>query len=357
VNLINLSRFPAGLTLVTNKHGHEHVLAVAKATFEVRDDGSCALAGLQQPLVYADEYFGEPGLSSVRYESDFAFTKTKADVILIGTACAPGGVPTEVVEVSLEAGSLRKTVRVFGDRIWKPSLVGGYTASDPIPFVKMPLLYERAFGGADRSHEDEKKHRFEESNLVGVGYHSRVFGEIAGSRLPNLEDPHHAITSPLDRVRPMGFGFVSRNWLPRRRHAGTYDQKWLDERSPFLPLDFDDRYFQAAPEDQTCDFLNGGERVAVTGSTARGRWTFSLPALQVPVKLVYRSGPVDVRSVLDTLILEPDANRFSLTWRASARLQGKPCHLREVWVGTPSSARLRAQATGKKYQGWLKVRA
>lgn len=354
MNLVNLAKFPAALTMVTDQHGREHVLAVAKATFQVREDGTCALAALQQPLVVADEFLGEPGLSSVRYESDFAFAKPKADVVVIGHACAPGGIPTEVVEVSLEAGSVRKTVRVFGDRIWKPSLLGGHAASDPIPFVKMPLVYERAFGGADRSHEDEKKHRFEESNLVGTGFHSRVFGEVSGSRLPNLEDPAHLIASPLDRVRPMGFGFLSRNWLPRRRYGGTYDQKWMDERLPFLPLDFDKRYFQGAPEDQTCAFFNGGERVSITGVTPKGRWTFTLPTLKVPVKLVSRAASVDAPSVIDTLILEPDAGRFLMVWRATSPLTGKPSRIRQVWVGTPSPARLHALESGKQYESWAR---
>src|SRR5262245_25818877 len=122
MNLINLNGFPAGITLATDHKGHEHVLAVAKATFEILPEGGCALHRLPLPLTEADVAFGEPGLSSVRYESDFALIKKRTDVIVNGSAIAPHG-KTDVMEVSLELGPIRKTIRVFGDRIWKPNLV------------------------------------------------------------------------------------------------------------------------------------------------------------------------------------------------------------------------------------------
>jgi len=50
-----------------------------------------------------------------------------------------------------------------------------------------------------------------------------------------------------------------RNWEPRYKLAGTYDQKWLDDVFPFLPADFDERYYQAAPEDQQVPWLKGGD--------------------------------------------------------------------------------------------------
>ena len=48
----------------------------------------------------------------------------------------------------------------------------------------------------------------------------------------------------------MSFGPVGRGWHPRLGYAGTYDQNWLDNVFPFLPADFRDDYYQAAPADQ-----------------------------------------------------------------------------------------------------------
>ena len=34
----------------------------------------------------------------------------------------------------------------------------------------MPLLYERAFGGEDKTHQNNKKHGKYESNPIGTGF-------------------------------------------------------------------------------------------------------------------------------------------------------------------------------------------
>lgn len=346
-----LAPFQAGLALSTDKHGHEYVVAVVKGTFDVGPDGRCTPAAEQRPLVRADLFHGEPGLSSERWESDFALRKPRADVLVLGHAWAPGGKPTESLLVGLKLGSVRKVLQVFGDRVWERGWTGGLRPSSPRPFLKVPLLYERAFGGADRTHSEARRHVYEEANLVGVGLHARGHEGIRDTPLPNLEDPEQLISRPTDRPRPRGLGFIGRNWMPRRTYAGTYDQDWRDSRYPFLPLDFDDRYFQGAPEDQTCAHLEGGEQVVLTGMTPEGRWQFTLPVRSVPVTLHYHTGPRTFPGRLDTLVLLPDEKRCVLVWRATARLEGKPTHLREVQVGT-TPGRERAARTGKRYIRW-----
>ena len=64
-----------------------------------------------------------------------------------------------------------------------------------------------------------------------------------------------------DRPTPIGFGPVPRFAKARVRYAGTYDEHWIENVLPFLPQDFDDRYFQAAPEDQWLDTLAEGMSV------------------------------------------------------------------------------------------------
>ena len=57
----------------------------------------------------------------------------------------------------------------------------------------------------------------------------------------------------------MALGPLGRHWQARVGFAGRYDDAWLAERFPFLPTDFDERYFQSAPADQWTDHLRGGE--------------------------------------------------------------------------------------------------
>src|SRR5207247_3801921 len=102
----------------------------------------------QLPVTLADEYYGEPGKTSIKNPSNVSLTKPATDVLLLGTAYPPRGRPVTHMDVSLTAGSLRKTIRVFGDRVWEkrgvlPSM------SNPMPFATMPLVWERAYGGME----------------------------------------------------------------------------------------------------------------------------------------------------------------------------------------------------------------
>ena len=58
------------------------------------------------------------------------------------------------------------------------------------------------------------------------------------------------VRDPHSDYAPVAFGPLGRGWPLRARFGGTYDDKWLKDDFPFLPKDFDERYYQAAPEDQ-----------------------------------------------------------------------------------------------------------
>src|SRR5262245_21222552 len=97
--------------------------------------------------------------------------------------------------------------------------------------------------------------------------------------LPILEDPRALIKTPRDTPAPTGFGFLGRAWQPRLAFAGTWDERWRQDRCPLLPLDFDERYHNGAPADQIATpHLAGGEPVAVTGASPRGELRFDLPS-------------------------------------------------------------------------------
>ena len=81
----------------------------------------------------------------------------------------------------------------------------------------------------------------------------------------------------------MSLGPIGRGWEPRYKFAGTYDQNWIDNVFPFLPSDFKDAYYQAAPLDQQIDYLRGGEEVVLQNLTPEGYTRFQIPQVQVPV--------------------------------------------------------------------------
>lgn len=115
-------------------------------------------------------------------------------------------------------------------------------------------------------------------------------------------------------------------WQPRVQFAGTYDEKWMQERQPLLPEDFDDRFFQAAPEDQQAPaFLRGGESVVLFQMTPHGDLRFQLPRVFPGFQTIFRDGTRARHTdrKLHSVILEPDYPRVSVVWHSAL-----PCHFK-----------------------------
>src|SRR5262245_35994547 len=100
MQLINSTRLVAGFTMGYEPSGRESLIVVVKGTFKIpAADEPVRLAEEQAPLVMADTFSGEPGFSAPVYEVDFALRKRQCDVLLNGSAYAPGGRPAPRVEV------------------------------------------------------------------------------------------------------------------------------------------------------------------------------------------------------------------------------------------------------------------
>lgn len=328
----NSTGMPAAVTVAADKDARDYCVVVVKGTFDTSPTGSMKLASEQAPFVHADEHYGDPETTSIRYESDFALFKPLTDVVVVGKAVAPHGRPTEELPVRLEVQGSHKDAIVVGERRWVHA-AGGLVSTRPIPFTEMPLTFDRAFGGMDDT-GGPGKGAAEPRNLVGVGFHSqRSHQEIHGTALPNVEDPRQRIQSHRDRPTPVGFGFVGRSWKPRSSFAGIYDQHWLDEVCPFLPESFDHRYFQGAPADQQFPHFNGGEIIRCVHMAESPVVRYDIPTLRVPVEFCFFDGDVSVPSILDTVVLEPHLGRAILCWRARIALGKKLDDLREIRVG------------------------
>jgi hypothetical protein len=309
LQLENNTPFAPAMAVFPNRDAIDTLYVVVKGTFTLRP--RLALAEAAAPAVLSDEYYGEPGFSSIKYASELHIGKAGTDVILMGHAYAVGHDISESA-VLVRAAERKKLVRVFGDRFWR---LGGFTR--PEPFDCMPLIFERAYGGQQQVSPDEVM-LAEEHNPVGVGFRGRrSASEMDGQPLPNLEDPRHSIEALGARVPPACFGFVAPSWLPRRAFAGTYDKAWQTKRAPYLPRDFDQRFFNAAAPELTFQrFLMGGEPVEVLGASREGPIRFEVPRCQprVTIRVMGRREAPPLR--LETLLIEPDLNRVSVSWRA-----------------------------------------
>ncbi len=303
--------------------GRELLVVCVKGTFTIPKNGKePQLAEEQVPLVEADVYTGEPGLSAPVYESDYAPKKPKCDVLFNGRAYAPGGQPATRVNVSLQVGSISKSLAIVGNRFWKKGFLS-FKATHPTPFFVMPISYDTAFGGLDENHKDSKNHQAYMENPIGVGFHSHLKPEFVKDQpLPNTEEINKSVSKPDGKYRPMSFGPIGRAWQPRYPLAGTYDQDWIDNVFPFLPADFDEAYYQAAPSDQQMSYPKGGETVMLTNLTPEGQAHFKLPNKSILVWFFLKDGiEKDVPAVIDTITIEPDKGHFTVTWRVSLPLR------------------------------------
>lgn len=309
LQLKNLSPFAPAIAVFPNAEGVDTLYVVVKGTFTLTP--SVTIAERQLPPQRSDEYWGEPGRSSLKYASELHLGKPGTDVALVGSARSATG-PVEQMLVTLGVGARTKSVRVFGDRVW--SFLGSPSA--PQPFEVMPLVWERAFGGT-LTLEDGRT-LAEERNPVGVGFAGpRSSADSVGHKLPNLEDPLQPLSSATERVPPAGFGFVAPSWMPRRGWAGTYDRAWQKRRAPYLPRDFAARFFQCATPDLIFDEpLVGGEPVLLAGVSEAPALRLVLPRCELRVAVRVAGRQVEPSPRLETVLFEPDEHRFTLTWRA-----------------------------------------
>ncbi|MEQ1777421.1 MAG: DUF2169 domain-containing protein [Nitrosomonas sp.] len=351
MDLINATNMIAGYTMGMEPSGRELLVVVVKGTFHFPKAGETPQLHEQQvPLIMADTFTGEPGYSAPYSEVDFAPRKLKCDILLQGSAYAPEGRPIERMPVGLRVGNWQKTFAVCGKRFWDYGLTG-IRATPPEPFVTQPFSYDVAFGGVDNYPEDPAMHVAFMRNPAGRGFHKHLKKEwVDGTPLPHTEALDQPIEKPDGDYAPMAFGPVGRGWASRLPYAGTYDQSWVDNTFPFLPPDFKDMYYQAAPLDQQIPYLRGGEEMVLVNLTPQGRTGFVLPTIEVPVIFFPKKGERhETQAQMDTLVIEPDKNLFTMTWRACLPLKKNMFEIPQVLVGKMSRGWWRARELGKTY--------
>lgn len=334
--------FSVEVSALMNEGGHQLFVPIVMGTFTISSERLPRLAAEQVKVALGGGLWGDAESSSYKLEPQIAFVKPSTDVVLIGHAHASRAGMKETL-VSLQVGAVKKSVKIVGDRVWG-KVLGMKMMTDPVPFERIPLIYERAFGGWDRSHTDPALHTFEPRNPVGTGFRSKKGNFEEGIRLPNLEDPKHPLKSYGDMPPPAGFGFTSPNWQPRAVLAGTYDEKWMKERMPLLPTDFDRRFFSAASPGLIAQgYLKGNEPVLIENASPGGRLAFQLPGVPPPKIHVELRGGVhhDLTTNLDTVIFNTDENLLFLIWRTHLVVRRGPQDVVAIQVsaeGVPASA-------------------
>jgi hypothetical protein len=320
----NITPYKASAVILRDRSGIEVFVVVVKGVYAIDTTGVTAVAQNQVEPTLVPKFLGDPATSSLEEDTDFVPTKPTTDILLHGHAFAPNDRPVRQIEVSLSVGPIKKSLRVYGDRTWNAGLATS-KSSDPEPFRKMPLVYERAYGGLFPDSSSPHDLARDACNPAGIG----AAGDLVGTKLPNIEP----VSGSGARGGPAGFGPIARHWSPRRELAGTYDDDWKENRMPLPPHDFQDAFYQCAPQDQQAPaYLQGGEPVRLLNLTPSGPLCFTLPRVRLTLYATIAASTQETQPQLHTISLRPDVRTVTLTWHAAFPCPNQAHKIEEIIV-------------------------
>ncbi|MBM4358154.1 MAG: DUF2169 domain-containing protein [Deltaproteobacteria bacterium] len=242
------------------------------------------------PLVLRDRHHGDDPSRSLDEVSEAVPYRPRVDVWMRGHAVPLGGGRAVSSRVRLAvhragAAGLDKQVEVTGDR--------GGSEGEVMPFARMPLVHERAYGGPQF-----------EANPVGTGARP-------GSPWPNLRGLGRAEAAAC-------FAPIASSWRARRQRVSSEQRRELGLPVPVVGPGFDWGYFQASPPDQQIDHLVGDEWLTLDGvEGARGRVQSSLPGVEgvawVMVDGAAHAGQLAMTA--DSLAIDADRLEARVTFR------------------------------------------
>ena len=306
----NFTPFPPQVFESRDEKLNDFGVVVLRGTFHIENGRRLRLAQEQEPLVMADEYLGAPGASSLRFESNLAPYKPRADVLVTGSSYSPTGDPQERWVAAVQFGDVRKELQITGSRQWHPGLAG-WSLSPIEPTLAVSLTYENAFGGSYVENGETVSY---DANPAGCGY---VPGSTSQAVPVPQMLPVDCESPTFGKVNTVGFGPVPPGWTPRRDRAGTFNVIWQKTRWPDLPEDFSFDFYQTASEGLTLPgFATGAEHVRLENLAANGTVEFQMPCFELATLLRFKDGrmlPAPVN--LDTVHFDTDRQLAFLTWR------------------------------------------
>lgn len=281
----------AAAAVVWRHEGQLQVTVIVKSTFAFAHDAVMKRVE-PQPILRAEVHHGKHPTRSVQFTSDLVPYLAQADVLFTGHAHVRAGAIVQAQLVRLE---------IFDGTGTQPLLNKALLVQDPKGFDRMPLVYERAFGGVGS-----------QDNPLGTGI-------APGSPEPN-------VVNPMDPRRVASFAPIGRIWPARKRLLGTTPRSALEGDIVELPGTFDWAYYQAAPPEQRIDFLSGDEWILLEGLHP------TLPRLQMQLPGARGLAWIDGLSAFgvpeghgltlnaDTLRIDGDEQRCTVAWRAALSL-------------------------------------
>jgi hypothetical protein len=314
--LFNRSGFEAEILPILDRDGAQSRIVLVKATYTMRVGGQPTLSEEPRAIRHGDEPWGAPEIADIRLPGDLCAAKPGTDFIVSGHAVPRQQRFGTHVDVAVQVANRTKTMRVHGERDWKRT-IAGVVPGPSAPMQPTPLAWSRAYGGSDLT--DPSRPLEDARNPVGSGI-ARDVSRLIGTPAPQIEAPDAPIGAAGGRFLPVGCAPLGRNFEPRRKTMGTYDEAWLGSVYPARPADYHEEHENCAPPDFVFrEPLIGGEPVMVSGVHREGPLQFNLPKHRIVVDALIDGTIVERRPHLDTVVVDSDAMVLELVWRALYR--------------------------------------
>lgn len=286
-----------------------------------------ALDGLRMATLELGEY-GE-------LEADDLAPRSGTDVIVLGDAVCREPSPATRVEVLVDPYAVK--LDVFGKRVWD-SVLGALVPTSAESFVRMPLTWANAYGGAPSAEYGPIPWHM---NPLGKGHYLNA-SQAKGGELPNVESSARPMKAWDDRPSPAGVAPYPRTWGLRTEQYVRVDPK--TEEIEVMP--------ENGMFDRAHPLLSGarvGEHLGEEGAvpvkmTLKGMTETGFLELAIgacPFEAQIEVGPASVTRQLELeeilVDLRPEIAQKSgavgvvdLTWRKMFRYQIVPFQRRET---------------------------
>ncbi len=317
----NNTPFSADGYFVRDRDGKEYWCVAVRGRFRARADGMTDLLE-PQPVRLSPAYRDECA-NELLADADFAPFRPAADILLHGSAVVKDEKALDRIDVMVAVGIMTKQAVVTGEaRMIKKKR--GWETVERERASRVELSWTRSLGGKDPFSYDDGDAC--EANPIGRGWSRHFDRAPEGTEviMPQIAAPTDVFDPDRPLSQPFGFGAIQPAWAARCIHAGTYDDAWMKHRSPLLPADFSENFYQTAPIDQIYPGeLRGGEPVRLEGLHPEGSYAFRLPQCILEADTRIAGKMLTHRFKLIQVEITGDERLVDMVWNAHVPCGGR----------------------------------
>lgn len=309
MRFVNHTPLPAAMIPSTEKDDRVTALFLCAVTYRIGERG-LDVAPVQRPLMLRND---------LPYPSDAMFIKVGVSVCATGFVYPrdrDAGQATAVLGV----GGVEAAITAFGPRVWEQSALSGALApSRPLPFERVAMTWENAFGGMTEEPAAILQVDGEEAflpahengyplNFDGTGFYTDVRRALH-QPLPQLEHPGQLLRRWDDHPEPVCFA-------PCPLWSGL--RAGFVMKGDQLDVDAIHRVPSRAAPRTTFDKIEPGTPIRLWGMRPGGAaLAFAAPPSPVAVDLTVGGAPERVVPALDAVDIDAEAAEVRLVYRAS----------------------------------------